>query len=85
MPSKVRITVPDITIPANSSIDTTVNVSGLDAAKSHISGNPAWGLGPNLLYNVMITAADTVTIRISNLGSTEATVTSRDWMFMYTL
>ena len=78
---KIKYNVPEIVIPANSSVEHNITHNGIVPATTSISGNPSWGLNSNVMYNVFATATNTITIRLFNLGSTSVTVGAREWWF----
>lgn len=80
-----KISVPQIVVPANSAVDTTITLSGVKSSKTQISGNPTYGLNTGLMFNVMILADNQITIRIHNLNATESTITPRSWAFQYVI
>ena len=81
----VRVRVPEVVVPPNSSVDKLINFTGLIPGKSYVTGNPAWGMIPNLMYNITVTDQDKLNIRIYNHGDTQQIVTSREWMISYML
>lgn len=81
--NEITLSMPEQVIPANSYVDVDFDVPGVQAHITRVFGNPAWGILPNMLYNITIQQHDKVRVRLFNLGGQDITLTARDWFISY--
>lgn len=80
LPSEGQKLVGESTIPAYSTIDKTVTFNEVSVGDT-IIGTPTSTLESGLIYNVVVSAANTVSIRIANITSTTIVMATRNWNF----
>lgn len=80
---KARVNVPLITIPANSVVDTNVELVGIKRATGFVQAVPSYGLGSGIMYNVFSLNDNQFTIRVQNISTSEKTISAREWIVNY--
>jgi hypothetical protein len=69
-----------LTASANSSIDTTFAMTGATVGDGIVAAAPS-ALSGDLSYNAWVSAADTVTLRLSNCSTVDNVQTAQTWTF----
>lgn len=69
-----------LTVSANSSLDTTFTMSGAAVGDAIVPVPPS-ALSGDLSYNAWASAANTVTLRLSNCSTVDNVQTAQTWTF----
>ena len=83
---KVRLTVPEIVVPAGDFAFVDVDLAGVKPTNTLIiNGVPTWGFTPGVFANCFVTVKDKVRIVVHNMDTQPRTISEREWLFSYTI